>query len=428
MWLGMGPAVTPALPICEETIVTWSGSRASTRGKVRPSGLSRERKKRHGFSLSLAAFRLNESWCSFGGTRHGGVAGNVDVSDRRTGPWPWRTLPMAAARGALAIRRWRRAARARRTGNSGRSVPEHLHQPRGRRGASALARLLGQRLGWKVYDQELIEAIAHRMGQPIDEIQALDELAPSMVQDWLLPLREEYYAPQEAYLDHLAKLIEAIGRAGESILVGRGAGFMLPRETTLSLRVIAPLKVRAIRLAERMGVSIRTARCAARDLDRRRAQFDRTMHRANSNDPHNFDMVLDTNSLGLPMTTEIIVHAIEVGRPGDATASLILRTHPDRAILKPELPVPTTDVRTPPHQPTTTSLSAPPAPQRSTPPRKTSRSTDDHRLHRTPQAVDSSRSTELVESSESCLNSWKRCMPSEDQGSIARWMAGVKGW
>ena len=119
-----------------------------------------------------------------------------------------------------------------------------------------------------------------------------------MVQDWLLPLREEYYAPQEAYLDHLAKLIEAIGRAGESILVGRGAGFMLPRETTLSIRVIAPLKVRAQRLAERMGVSLRTARRAARDLDRRRAQFDRTMHRANPNDPHNFDLVLDTAQPG----------------------------------------------------------------------------------------------------------------------------------
>jgi cytidylate kinase len=228
-------------------------------------------------------------------------------------------------------------------------------------GASALARLLGQRLGWKVYDQELIEAIAHRMGQPIDEIQALDELAPSMVQDWLLPLREEYYAPQEAYLDHLAKLIEAIGRAGESILVGRGAGYMLPRETTLSLRVIAPLKVRAIRLAERMGVSIRTARRAARDLDRRRTQFDRTMHRANSNDPHNFDMVLDTNSLSLPITTDIIVHAIEVGRPGDATASSMLRTHPDRAILKPEPAVSTSDLRTLPREPATTSLSPPPS-------------------------------------------------------------------
>jgi hypothetical protein len=143
--------------------------------------------------------------------------------------------------------------------------------------------------------------------------------------------------------------------------VGRGAGFMLPRETTLSLRVIAPLKVRAIRLAERMGVSIRTARRAARDLDRRRAQFDRTMHRANSNDPHNFDMVLDTNSLGLPITTEIIVYAIEVGRPGDATASSILRTHPDRAILKPEPAVSTSDLRTLPHEPATTSLSPPPS-------------------------------------------------------------------
>ncbi len=205
-------------------------------------------------------------------------------------------------------------------------------------GASALARMVGQRLGWKVYDQELIEAIAHRMGQPIDEVQALDELAPSVVQDWLLPLREEYYAPQEAYLDHLSKLIEAIGRAGESILVGRGAGYMLPRETTLSIRVIAPLKVRAFRLAERMGVSVRTARRAARDLDRRRSQFDRTMHRANSNDPHNFDLVIDTQSLGMEITAGVIVHAVEIGRPANAASSPILRGHAEWGTAKSEPP------------------------------------------------------------------------------------------
>ena len=176
--------------------------------------------------------------------------------------------------------------------------------------------MVGQRLGWKVFDHELLEAIAHRMELPIDDVRAFDELAPSVVQDWLLPLREEHYAPQEAYLDHLAKLIEAIGRAGESVLVGRGAGFMLPRETTLSVRIIAPLRVRALRLAERMGVSVRTARRAARDLDRRRAQFDRTMHRMDSADPHNYDMVLDSHSLGLDITAEVIVRAVEAGRPG----------------------------------------------------------------------------------------------------------------
>jgi cytidylate kinase len=182
-------------------------------------------------------------------------------------------------------------------------------------GAGAIARMVGQRLGWKVFDHELLEAIAHRMELPIDDVRCFDELAPSAVQDWLLPLREEHYAPQEAYLDHLAKLIEAIGRAGESVLVGRGAGFMLPRETTLSVQIIAPLRVRSLRLAERMGVSVRTARRAAKDLDRRRAQFDRTMHRMDSTDPHCYDMVLDSSSLSLEITAEVIVQAIVAGRP-----------------------------------------------------------------------------------------------------------------
>ena len=218
-------------------------------------------------------------------------------------------------------------------------------------GAEEIARLVGQKLGWKVYDQELIEAIAHRMGVSVDEVRVLDELAPSVVQDWLLPLREEYYAPQESYLDHLAKLIEAIGRAGESILVGRGAGYMLPRETTLSVRVVAPLKVRALRLAEVMGVSVRTARRAAWDLDRRHLHFDRTMYRARSSDPHNYDLVLDSNSLGLEIASEIIVHAIVVGRPANMSIGPLLRVPSERGITRTESPIPSPDPRALPRDP-----------------------------------------------------------------------------
>ncbi len=181
-------------------------------------------------------------------------------------------------------------------------------------GAGTIGRMVGTRLDWKVFDHELLEAIAHRMELATDEVRAFDELAPSVVQDWILPLREEHYAPQEAYLDHLAKLVEAIGRAGDSIIIGRGAGFLLPREETLLVRVVAPMKARAVRLAERMGVSVRTARRAARDLDRRRAHFVRTMYRIDENDPHNYDLVLDSHSLGLPIAAEIIVRTVEAGR------------------------------------------------------------------------------------------------------------------
>ena len=181
-------------------------------------------------------------------------------------------------------------------------------------GAGQVGRMVGARLGWQVLDDELVEAIAGRMELTVDEVRVFDELAPSVVQDWILPLREEHYAPQEAYLDHLAKLVEALGRAGDAILLGRGAGFLLPRDETLSVRVIAPLKIRAARLAERMGVSVRTARRAAVDLDRRRAHFVRTMHRFDAHDPHNYDLVLDSHSLGLPIVAEILVAAVRSGR------------------------------------------------------------------------------------------------------------------
>ena len=159
------------------------------------------------------------------------------------------------------------------------------------------------------------------MELPAEEVKAFDELAPSFVQDWILPLREEYYAPQEAYLDHLAKLVESLGKSGKCVIVGRGASFLLPRETTLSVRIVAPLKSRSARMAERLGVSVRTARRAARDLDRRRDGFARTMYRLDPADPHNYDMVLDSQSLGLPITTDIILRAIEAGRP--ATWSVV---------------------------------------------------------------------------------------------------------
>jgi len=106
------------------------------------------------------------------------------------------------------------------------------------------------------------------------------------------------------------------------VIVGRGANFLLPRQEILAVRIIAPLKVRAYRLAEKMGVSVRTARRAARDLDNRRFKFVRTMYRANVADPHHCDLVLDSESLGVTIAAELIVRAVELGLPvGQTVAS-----------------------------------------------------------------------------------------------------------
>jgi len=205
-------------------------------------------------------------------------------------------------------------------------------------GGGTIARMVGTRLNWKVYDHELLEGIAQRMEVLTEEVRPFDELAPSVAQDWILPLREEHYAPQEAYLDHLARLVQAIGRAGHSVIVGRGANFLLPREETLSVRILAPIKARAARLAERMGVSVRTARRAALDLDRRRKHFEWTMYRSDSTDPHNYDLVLDSNSLGLTIAAELIIRTVELGMPRDPTKSPHPGPLPEKVGFPPLLP------------------------------------------------------------------------------------------
>src|SRR4051794_41521414 len=39
-------------------------------------------------------------------------------------------------------------------------------------GGGTIARVVGTRLGWKVYDHEILEAIAQRMEVPADEVRA----------------------------------------------------------------------------------------------------------------------------------------------------------------------------------------------------------------------------------------------------------------
>ena len=160
--------------------------------------------------------------------------------------------------GALARWFWAREALRRSTSEATEHAQRFRNVCIGREagaGGGTIGRLVASKLGWKVYDQEIIDSIAKAMGITADEVKILDELSPSIAQDWILPLREEYYAPQEAYLDHLAKLIDSAGKAGNAVIIGRGANFHLPREETLSVRITAPLKFRAEHLAEVLHVT-----------------------------------------------------------------------------------------------------------------------------------------------------------------------------
>ncbi|MCI0461880.1 MAG: cytidylate kinase-like family protein [Gemmataceae bacterium] len=110
----------------------------------------------------------------------------------------------------------------------------------GSRGGT-IARRAGRKLGWQVYNQELLEYIAQEGAFR----QGLTEDLPPEVACWVEEqlqrlLREQNLSRHPSILN-LARIILALGAQGDVLLIGRGAGCILPRASTLHVRLMAPL-------------------------------------------------------------------------------------------------------------------------------------------------------------------------------------------
>ena len=106
----------------------------------------------------------------------------------------------------------------------------------GARGGS-IAQRVGRKLGWQVVDQELLEFLAQ------DET-AFQEL-PAAAREWADErldqlLRSRVLSQRARHVIGLARTVLLLGSQGEVVLVGRGAGYLLPPATTLHVRVVAP--------------------------------------------------------------------------------------------------------------------------------------------------------------------------------------------
>lgn len=176
--------------------------------------------------------------------------------------------------------------------------------------AAAVARALAQRLGWTIYDRELLEKIAQEMGLHASLLETVDEKRVN----WLLQSMENLLAvPQVnefAFLRHLAKTVLALGMHGDCIIIGRGAAHLLAPEMTVRVRLVAPRVHRIARLAQKMGLSPELAAQRLDETDRERFEFVRQHFFVDPTQPENYDLVLNTEQLSADGCAEIILAAL----------------------------------------------------------------------------------------------------------------------
>ena len=162
---------------------------------------------------------------------------------------------------------------------------------------AAIAREVANRLGWPVYDRELLQRIADDMGIRRTLLESVDERQEGWLSECLASL---FAVPEVNGVSYFRKLVEtmlSLAAHGECVMVGRGATVVLPRATTLRVRVVAPREHRIEAVRREHSISIKEATARVDSTNQERNRFVMDHFKINPIDPANYDLVLNVRVL-----------------------------------------------------------------------------------------------------------------------------------
>jgi len=177
-------------------------------------------------------------------------------------------------------------------------------------GGDELGKRLGERLGWQVYDREILTEIARQTHSRERVLAQLGEQAIAPFQEFIARLLVRDDPSQLSYLKELAHVVWGLARQGQAIILGRAANWFLDDEYGLRVRVVAPSEVRVERAAQEAGCGIAQARKLVQAHDSMRSAFIEQYFGQNVNDPQGYDLVLNTGALEIDAAVEIVLTAL----------------------------------------------------------------------------------------------------------------------
>jgi cytidylate kinase len=176
---------------------------------------------------------------------------------------------------------------------------------------TAVSRELGQRLGWPVYDHELLDKVAQEMRAKVDLVKLIDEKPISWLEECVVNFVVQNRLSHDSYMMHLVATVRGLGQRGHCVIVGRGANFMLPAETTLRVRLVADLHDRIANIKRIESLSDKEAARWIETKHSERLEFVKRRFRKDGADPHAYDLVLNTSRLSISAAAEVIIAALQ---------------------------------------------------------------------------------------------------------------------
>ena len=198
-------------------------------------------------------------------------------------------------------------------------------------GGGEIATRLARKLGWRLIDHAIIEQAARELEVYETDVEKHDEeyvestLARILKRIW--PASSGGFSPSgapalfasparteeaRAYQETLRHIITAAATTGHVVLIGRGGQVLLAdKRDVLHIRVVAPLELRVAYVARREGPDLDAARRRVQAKDRARTRYMKTQYHCQHEDPHLYDLVIDTAVLDLDSAVDLICLAVE---------------------------------------------------------------------------------------------------------------------
>jgi cytidylate kinase len=175
---------------------------------------------------------------------------------------------------------------------------------------TSVAEEVGRRLGWAVYDHELLRRIAEEMGLRVSLLESIEGRRPNWLTEAFQMATEVPAVSENRYARHLVETVLSLGVHGQCVIVGRGAAQILPVETTLRVRLVAPREDRILAAGRRLGLSADEAARWVAETDRERARFIREHFLRDPGDAHQYDLLLNTSRWSVAECAELIEQAL----------------------------------------------------------------------------------------------------------------------
>ena len=189
-------------------------------------------------------------------------------------------------------------------------------------GGSEVAERVAATLGWSLFDNAMIEAIAERSGLTQAEVTAQDERVPSLVERLAAALSlgsPEIMPPvpsgpmestEERIVAVTGRVIEEAVQIGPAVFVGRGAQCLLAeRSDALHVFCFAPKISLRQYVMEKFRLDAARADRTVSDMNKQREQYVKRHWNRNWLAPDNYHLCVNTGWLGIEGAAELIVEA-----------------------------------------------------------------------------------------------------------------------